>query len=81
MSEWISIDSAPKDGTEIVAAEGDLMTICSWDGEAWRDRGLSGAAGVDPFEPELWQHKPQLPAVQAVKAKVDKAYGVNDEQD
>ena len=59
VSGWQPIDTAPQDGTEILASDYDQVEIVSWDCEskepAWLDRdGL-------PVFPASWQPLPEHP--------------------
>lgn len=65
MSEWQPIDTAPKDGTTILAVDGDVIAVVWWsvacDPAQWRDFGGLGAGGIDPFEPTHWMPLPEAP--------------------
>lgn len=66
MSEWKAIDTAPKDGTEVLVSEGrDLpMYVAYWDDEVerWIDPGMSPHADAQ-FEnaPTHWMPLPEPP--------------------
>ena len=75
MTDWKPIETAPKDGTEILAVEvsGHVPTVTIWGRSdfavvhwdeiagAWRDCSDLGAAGLDPFEPQYWMPLPEPP--------------------
>ena len=56
---WLPISTAPRDGTEILASDGDAIEIISWDGDddmrRWRTRDY------EYFFPCAWQHLPDHP--------------------
>jgi len=62
---WQPIDTAPKDGTEILAVDGDVYAVVRWCAFAeppqWRDHAGLGAGGIDPFEPTHWMPLPEAP--------------------
>ena len=62
MYNWLPIDTAPRDGTEILASDYDAIEIVSWgllgewqDWEGWSDR--EGAI----ISPAWWQPLPEHP--------------------
>jgi len=59
-SAWLDIATAPKDGTNILATDGELIALVWWSDE-WRDYGDIGAAGQCDFAPTHWMHLPTLP--------------------
>ena len=63
---WQPIETAPKDGTNILAREGDIIALVWWEDvtQEWRDYGDMGAAGMTVFEPTHWMHLPPLPNAQ-----------------
>jgi hypothetical protein len=67
MGEWQPIETAPKDGEEILAIElfddksSGVYCVVNWVNGAWRDHSDMGAAGLDPFEPNLWMPLPAPP--------------------
>lgn len=59
---WQPIETAPKDGTEILASDYDAVEILSW--EPPRRPGSSGCwigRNLDPMFPEWWQPLPDHP--------------------
>ena len=66
---WQSIDTAPKDGTEILASDYDAIEIVSWEGfsgaKGWRDRlgKVMSPAWWQPLpdHPPLPGDEPELP--------------------
>jgi hypothetical protein len=64
MSEWRTIDSAPKDGTWILAASEELgVCIVQFVGGDWYDDGL-GAEALAIDDLTHWQPLPDLPTEQ-----------------
>jgi hypothetical protein len=74
MTDWQPIETAPRDGTEILALEVDVdrlsYAVVTWEqGEGgpglefgeWRDMGDIGAAGMYEFEPQWWMPLPEPP--------------------
>ena len=67
MTDWQPIETAPRDGTEILALQVDgrelTYTAVHWEtmAEEWRDYSASGAAGFTPFEPQYWMPLPEPP--------------------
>ena len=75
MTNWQPIETAPRDGTEILALEyhtsehpelrGFVIkayaTVRWMPDLGWRDCGERGAAGLDPFEPQYWMPLPEPP--------------------
>lgn len=75
MSDWRLIETAPMDGTRILAL--DINAFCLdardglccgiatvwWDDDdgEWRDHGDMGANGTAPFEPTHWMPLPAPP--------------------
>ncbi|SUW10772.1 Uncharacterised protein [Bordetella bronchiseptica] len=65
-SAWMPIESAPKDGTEIWAYNGEQARMCWIEGEgyalwAWADELLSDA-DPNPDQPTHWQPLPAAPS-------------------
>ena len=68
MSEWLDIESAPKDGTEILGWSNRDYVLCWWvtgkDGEGWV-LGWETASGYDVgwnfTTPIFWQPLPKPP--------------------
>ena len=63
MSDWQSMDTAPKDGTMIWISDGKKMTVALWykgnTENYWKDWFLS--SGVDKKNLIGWQHLPKPP--------------------
>lgn len=68
MSDWQLIETAPKDGTEIVGAKKSSWNTLSpfpyplkvkWDGECWR---ANDGGRYDP-QPSHWMPIPEPPAL------------------
>lgn len=57
---WSPIDTAPHDGTNILATDGERIALVWWQDE-WRDYGDIGAAGQYTFEATHWMMLPPLP--------------------
>ena len=53
-SEWQSLDTAPRDGSEFLAAYGDKVVVVRWD-PAWDEPTLR----ISP--PEYWMSLPKPP--------------------
>lgn len=59
MSEWLPIDTAPQDGTEILASDYDAIEIVSWDQQdAWWDWFTRDGQSMFP---SWWQPLPDHP--------------------
>jgi hypothetical protein len=52
MSEWQPIETAPKDGTEVLLAVGGIVDTGNWQAES--PVGLESGVIVDPVLPEGW---------------------------
>lgn len=65
MSEWHPIETAPTDGTDILAASGDWIAICRWDSRNpkpyWRAFGPWGVTAQRQRQPTHWIPLPELP--------------------
>jgi hypothetical protein len=59
MMEWRHIWSAPKDGTEFLAAYGDKVVVVKWD-RAWSEVTLR----ISP--PTHWMPLPEPPTLEGV---------------
>lgn len=60
MSNWQPIETAPKDGSEILVSSTKCpraFAVASWNGEEWRDVGDIGWAGMcgDNNQPTHWK--------------------------
>lgn len=71
-SEWQPIETAPKDGTEILASDGIDVFMCKWDENAYKDPSWISTYGDcytvwDQMEntfdehPTHWTPKPEPP--------------------
>lgn len=63
MIDWKPIETAPKDGTEIIVSNGFYITTVSWQ-KNWNFWGVcvSGASSEDKFwEPTHWAEMPEMP--------------------
>lgn len=59
MTAWLPIDTAPRDGTEILASDYDAIEIVSWgERQAWQ--GWSDREGRMML-PSWWQPLPEQP--------------------
>jgi hypothetical protein len=60
---WKPIETAPKDGTEVLVYGHEHYTIAQWSGSEWRDIGDIGWAGMDGTDnqPTHWMHLPKAP--------------------
>ena len=69
MTDWLPIDTAPRDGTEILASDYDAIEIVSWD-EQWDEQdawwGWFTRDGQIMF-PSWWQPLPDHPPLPEVK--------------
>lgn len=60
--QWQPIETAPRDGTEILAVEsGSISCVRYIQNVGWRDYSDIGAAGIDPLEPTHWMPLPCAP--------------------
>jgi len=67
MTEWLPIDTAPRDGTEILASDYDAIEIVAWgERQAWQ--GWSDREGRIMF-PSWWQPLPDHPPLPEVEAQ------------
>lgn len=59
MSEWQTMETAPKDGTQILLFVEDLVTQGWWDGKYWKKAWLNshgcGCCGSRDDEPTHWK--------------------------
>lgn len=71
MSEWQPIETAPKDGTQVLITDGTgLCAVASWedyaaelyDGVGWRDAGDMGWGGTVYHAPTHWMPLPSPPS-------------------
>ena len=68
--EWRTIETAPKDGSQILVVLGREMSVVEWDaaatewndGVGWRDMGDMGWGGMTGAEPTHWMPLPDPPA-------------------
>ena len=69
MMEWQPIETAPKDGAEILITDGQTVAVVSWneyaaelyDGIGWTDMGEMGWGGMVGAEPTHWMPLPAPP--------------------
>ena len=57
--QWSPIETAPKDGTEILIFGEGEFAVAAWNGSEWRDIGDIGWGGMDGASPTHW--KPLVP--------------------
>ena len=57
---WQPIETAPKDGREVLVFGNNSYAVASFDGEEWRDYGDIGWAGMygDDNQPTHWMPLP-----------------------
>lgn len=63
---WQPIETAPKDGSQILVRSGGIVAVVSWedyavelyDGVGWRDDGDMGWGGTVGLEPKQWMPIP-----------------------
>jgi hypothetical protein len=58
-NQWSPIETAPKDGTEILIFGEGEFAVAAWNGSEWRDIGDIGWGGMDGASPTHW--KPLVP--------------------
>lgn len=56
MLTWQPIETAPKDGTEILASDGQNVVACSWQGDTWSAFNWKGSD-----IPKYWMPFPPAP--------------------
>lgn len=65
MSLWLPIEGAPKDGTPILAWDGDRMTVVIWqpltENGYWSLHVCGGYAYTGDFSPTHWMPLPAPP--------------------
>jgi len=65
MSEWQPIDTAPRDGTIVLAAQGSTIDTMFWTMSAWADGGgwVNNINRSDTyvFDPTHWMPLPEPP--------------------
>ena len=67
MEKWQPIETAPKDGTEVLIGRNyggsEAYAVASFDGDEWRDVGDIGWAGMygDDNQPTHWMPIQKLP--------------------
>lgn len=62
MNDWLSIESAPKDGTPILICEGDCYAVVHWgeyanmfrSGDGWIDGHMDTEDGNYAYNPDAW---------------------------
>jgi hypothetical protein len=66
-SAWQPIETAPKDGTEVIVVERHLVRISFWDeprGGVW-----SKWPGREPWDPTHWMPLPTIPALSSAQCR------------
>lgn len=58
---WRDMESAPKDGTDILIHDDGAITVVFWDGDCWRHPYKGGKTRWD--HPTAWQPLPATPGV------------------
>lgn len=66
---WQPIETAPKNGSEILVRYGETVSVVHWDEDAaemydgvgWRDIGDMGWGGTVGLEPTHWTPLPEPP--------------------
>jgi hypothetical protein len=59
---WQPIETAPKDGTEVLVTEGTTFAVASYDlYGGWRDMGDMGWGGMCYTQPTHWMPLPSPP--------------------
>lgn len=60
---WQPIETAPKDGADVLVYGEGSYAVASWNGEEWRDMGDIGWAGMygDGNQPTHWMPLPEAP--------------------
>ncbi len=61
VSEWQLIETAPKDGTEILCWDGENRAICDYRSGKWNVTQDSEDYGWSDYTPTHWQHLPTPP--------------------
>lgn len=69
LGAWLPIDTAPRDGSDVLVYGRGSYAVAHWDGSEWRDIGdigWAGMAGGDDNQPTHWmplRPPPQAPNV------------------
>lgn len=62
MSEWQTIENAPKDGTEVLITAHGVFAVAAYsDYAGWRDMGDIGWGGMTECAPTHWMPIPSPP--------------------
>jgi len=64
MAEWQPINTAPRDGTRILASDYNVVTIVTWNNFGWR--GWINGKGWS-MSPVWWQPLPEHPPLPEVE--------------
>lgn len=59
--EWQPIETAPRDGTEVLLFDNGIYGLGWWALGEWRDFGDAGCAGSEAFAPTHWMPLPKPP--------------------
>ena len=63
MSDWLPIESAPDNGTDILGYDKDtgVFHVTSWDGYRWHDPDFHYYSEAESFVPSHWTTIPEPP--------------------
>lgn len=57
---WQPIETAPKDGTQILASDGEIVSVIEWIGQDWYDYEAFDSAAFNPTY-TYWKPLPEPP--------------------
>ena len=91
MSEWQSINTAPKDGTEVIIYS-DYAGVCTAYYDTGDEMWVSSWSGMDVIKfmdccdieveyvgvPLLWQHLPEYPSIEELDSLSEKEQVISD---
>lgn len=61
MNEWQPIETAPKDGTDILGWDGGDITVCRFSRGSWELSVTGWYAEDSDFDPTHWMNLPEPP--------------------